>query len=127
MFKHKYWKAPNDPKALKARPVNPMCAHPMWALFNAVGRAWMFVVNQWQAPNHILKNAQKVPEVIREAKESFDKDAEFEHHIWDVDSCYPSMPREDITEAMKTILTQTVGQDRKPKRKFVLVPMQEQT
>jgi hypothetical protein len=68
MFKHKYWKKLNHPKCLKARPVNPMCAHPMWKLFNAVGRAWMFVVNQWEADHHILKNAQVVPTVRNDAK-----------------------------------------------------------
>ena len=122
MFKHKYWKQLHHPKCLKARPVNPMCAHPMWALFNAVGRAWMFIVNQWKADHHIMKNAQGVPTIINDAKKLFDKDATFEHHIWDVDSCYPSMPRQDIVKAMRDILEQTIAQDRRSKRKFVLVP-----
>ena len=68
MFKHKYWKTLDNPKKMKARPVNPMCSHPMWTLFNAVGKAWMFVINQWQAEHHILKNTVKVPEFLDEAK-----------------------------------------------------------
>ena len=82
----------------------------------------MFVINQWETQHHILKNAQQVPQVLRDAKRLFGKNAKFEHHIWDVDSCYPSMPRQDIVRAMQDILDQTVAQDRGAKRKFILVP-----
>ena len=82
----------------------------------------MFVINQWETQHHILKNAQQVPQVLRDAKRLFGKNAKFEHHIWDVDSCYPSMPRQDIVRAMQDILDQTVAQDRRAKRKFILVP-----
>ena len=68
MFKHKYWKSLDNPKKLKARPVNPMCSHPMWTLFNAVGGAWMFVIDQWQAEHHILKDTLKVPQVLEDAR-----------------------------------------------------------
>ena len=75
----------------------------------------MFVVNQWKADHHILKNAQVVPTVINDAKKLFGEGATFEHHIWGVDSCYPSMPRQDIVKAMKDILEQTITQDRRSK------------
>ena len=108
---------------MKARPVNPMCAHPMWQLFNAVGRAWMFIVNQWETEHHILKDAMNVPNIIKQAKTNFGGDnVEYEHHIWDVDSCYPSMPREDILKAMGDILLEVRSTDRKEKRKCILVP-----
>ena len=123
MFKHKYWKELDHPKQMKARPVNPMCAHPMWQLFNAVGRAWMFIVNQWETEHHILRDAMNVPNIIKQAKINFGGDnVEYEHHIWDVDSCYPSMPREDILKAMGDILLEVRSTDRKEKRKFILVP-----
>ena len=83
---------------MKARPVNPMCKHRMRELFGAVGRAWMFIVNQWQADHFILKRAEPT-QCIVDTKNKFrntDPTPEFTHHIWDIDSCYPSMPRGSI-------------------------------
>ena len=102
---------------MKARPVNPMHKHPMKRLFNSVGRAWMFTIKQWQEQHCILQTAQEVPQMIRAAIEKIGCD-KLEHRIWDIDSCYPSMPKADIIEAMQHILQNVRAQTRKCKRKL---------
>ena len=121
LFKHKYWLDLDHPKNLKARPVNPMHKHPMKKLFNAVGRAWMFALRHWDEDHCILHTAQEVPEMLRDAIEKIGTN-KLQHAIWDIDSCYPSMPKENIVKAMQHILDSVRNQTRKCKRKFILVP-----
>ena len=81
----------------------------------------MFTIKQWQEQHCILHTAQEVPQMIRAAIEKIGCD-KLEHRIWDIDSCYPSMPKADIIEAMEHILHNVRNQTRKCKRKFILVP-----
>ena len=93
----------------------------MKKLFNAVGRAWMHTIKHWNQDHCILHTAQEVPEMIREAIEKIGTD-KLGYRIWDIDSCYPSMPKGGIVRAMSHILEHVRGQTRKFKRKFILVP-----
>ena len=99
LFKHKYWLDLDHPKNLKARPVNPMHKHPMKKLFNAVGRAWMFTIRHWNEEHCILHTAQEVPEMLKDAIENIGTN-KLQHAIWDIDSCYPSMPKDNIVKAI---------------------------
>ena len=41
-----------------------------------------------------------------------------QHAIWDIDSCYPSMPKDNIVKAMQHILDSVRNQTRKCKNKW---------
>ena len=119
LCKFKHWEPTElNPKWKTGRPISPMWRHPMAALLKAVGRAWMFIIKQWQSHHFILHAAQKVNEEVQLAMQSM-KTASAEgqglallHKVWDIDSMYPSMPKQDMTTALSTILDEVVAQAR---------------
>ena len=53
----------------------------------------------------VMGDEEEVSEFITEIVEESELAALIkEHRIWDIDSCYPSMPKADIIEAMEHIL-----------------------
>ena len=59
--KFKHW----EPKKVaekwrNARPISPMCKHPMAELLGATGRAWMYIIKKWKGDNFTLHAAQDI-------------------------------------------------------------------
>ena len=118
LCKFKHWEPEQlSPKWKGGRPISPMCKHPMAKLLTAVGRAWMFVINQWTEQHFILHAAQRVNEEVQAAMASMKKEAGEEgldllHRVWDIDSMYPSMPKNMMTQALTTILDDVINSAR---------------
>ena len=116
--KFKHWE-PEEvaEKWRNARPISPMCKHPMSALLSATGRAWMYIIKKWKGDNFTLHAAQDIKDRVQGAidkmrAESEDTELDLQHRIWDIESMYPSMPKGDMIKAMKTILKEVVREER---------------
>ena len=73
----------------------------MAGLLRAAGRAWMFIIKQWDADHFILNSALGLKdrvEQIQEEMREVNGGAELDliHKVWDIDSMYPSMPKEGL-------------------------------
>ena len=118
LCKFKHWEPEQlSPKWKGGRPISPMCKHPMAKLLTATGRAWMFLINQWKEPHFILKAAQRVNDEVQAAmadmkKVAAENDLELMHKVWDIDSMYPSMPKEMMIKALTTIMKDVVSDAR---------------
>ena len=89
-------------KLHKARPITPYAKHPM--ALSLVGRAWSFALRHLKGEHFIQHDCQSVPQMLREAAEALRGKGELSYEINDVDSCYPSMPKEAMRVAMRDIL-----------------------
>ena len=91
-------------KLHKARPITPYAKHPMAKLLSLVGRAWSFALRHLKGEHFIQHDCQSVPRMLKEAAEALRGKGELSYEINDVDSCYPSMPKEAMQVAMRDIL-----------------------
>ena len=69
----------------------------------------MFIIKQWDTGHFILNSALGLKdrvEQIQEEMRAVNGGAELDliHKVWDIDSMYPSMPKEDMVCALRTIL-----------------------
>ena len=76
-----------------ARPISPMCKHPMAELLGATGRAWMYIIKKWKGDNFTLHAAQDIKDKVQGAVEkmrvaSEGEGLEIKHRIWDIESMY---------------------------------------
>ena len=72
----------------------------MAKLLSLVGRAWSFVLRHLKGEHFIQHDCQSVPRMLKEAAEALRGKGELSYEINDVDSCYPSMPKEAMQVAM---------------------------
>ena len=75
----------------------------MKRLMHYVGRAWSFVTAKIPGEHFVINKTSEVPKFLREAQE-VGKHGELELNIFDIESCYPSMPRETIRFALRALL-----------------------
>ena len=116
--KFKHWEPEKvAEKWRNARPISPMCKHPMAELLGATGRAWMYIIKKWKGDNFTLHAAQDIKDKVQGAVEklivaSEGEGLEIKHRIWDIESMYPSMPKGDMIKAMRTILKDVIEAER---------------
>ena len=103
-------------KLHKARPITPYAKHPMAKLLSLVGRAWSFALRRLKGEHFIQHDCQSVPQMLSEAAEALRGKGDLSYEINDVDSCYPSMPKEAMRVAMRDICAQesAAGRGRGP-------------
>ena len=90
-------------KWMKVRPIAPGTKHPMKKLLHYVGRAWSFVTSQIPGEHFVINKTSEVPTFLREA-EKVSAHGELQMKVFDIESCYPNMPRETIRFAMRSVL-----------------------
>ena len=119
LHKHKNCKTVElqQQKLHKARPITPMKNHPMAQFLHYIGRAWMFIVNQWSGEHSILKSCQEFPKFVQDTVNAFGRSPDLEHFIFDIEGCYPAMPKEAILVAMLTILSDVRKQQHKARNR----------
>ena len=95
--------ATREEKAVsKTRPIAPGTRHPAKKLLHYVGRAWSFATSQMNGEHFVINKSSEVPAFLQEAQRLSSK-GELRVAVMDVKSCYPSMPREAIRFALRSI------------------------
>ena len=90
-------------KWCKARPIAPGTKHPMRRLLHYVGRAWSFVATQNPGEHLVINKTGDVPKFFRDA-EKLHQYGELKMEVYDIEGCYPNMPKETIRFAMRSIV-----------------------
>ena len=93
-------------KWMKVRPIAPGTKHPMRRLMHYVGRAWSFVTARIPGDHFVINKTSQVPTFLREAQKQVAEHGQLRMDIYDIESCYPNMPRETIRFALRDILKQ---------------------
>ena len=96
----------------------------MRKLLHFAGRAWSFVTGQIPGEHWVINKTSEVPKFLKEAAEEVSKQGNVRTKIWDIEGCYPNMPKDAIRLAMRSLLKQfemamQLGQK---KREGVYVP-----
>jgi hypothetical protein len=76
----------------------------MRKLFHLAGRAWSFITSQLEGEHFVISNSAHVPQFLEEAQE-LAKYGQLKSFVKDVDSCFPSMPREAIRFGLRNETT----------------------
>ena len=90
-------------KWTKVRPIAPGTKHPMKKLLHYVGRAWSFVTTQVPGDHLVINKTSEVPKFLKEASE-LAKYGDIKMKVYDIEGCYPNMPKATIRRAMRDIL-----------------------
>ena len=90
----------------------------MRKLFHLAGRAWSFITSQLEGEHFVISNSAHVPQFLEEAQE-LAKYGQLKSFVKDVDSCFPSMPREAIRFGLRN---ETTRLKRKHGYEGVIVP-----
>ena len=88
-------------KLYKVRPIAPGTKHPMKPLLGLVGRAWHFISKQVPGENFVINSGEEVPAFLEEAQTKLRPQGKMEIRIRDIDSCYPSMDKDEIKMALR--------------------------
>ena len=91
-------------KWTKVRPIAPGTRHPAKKLMHYIGRAWSFVTSQIPGEHFVINKTSEVPNFLREAEREVGRHGELQMKVYDIESCYPNMPRETIRFALRSIL-----------------------
>ena len=91
-------------KGLSGRPISPGTKHPMKRLLSLVGRAFYFMTTEWKARHFVLHNTQEVPAFLDMARELGER-GKLRFVNKDIEGCYPNMPKDDIREGLKQVIT----------------------
>ena len=95
-----------EEKMEKIRPIAPGTRHPMRKLLHYVGRAWSFITAQLPYEERVVINhGGEVPNFLRKTGELRDL-GEVRYKLYDIEGCYPNMPKETIRFAMRAILNE---------------------
>ena len=91
------------------RPIAPGTKHPMRRLLHLAGRAWYFIIRQYQGQHFAIHTTQEVPGAIKEMhlnlSAKMHKGEEIGCIIKDIKGCYPNMPKPAIQDALEEIVT----------------------
>ena len=96
---------------MKARPISPGTKHPMRRLLHLAGRAWSFITANLTGPNFIINHGEQVPEILRDIQINIGKQGKIRTKVWDIESCYPNMPREIIRFSLRDLVKQIKNQN----------------
>ena len=78
----------------------------MRRLMHYVGRAWSFVTARIPGEHFVINKTSQVPNFLQEAQKQVAEHGQLRMDIYDIESCYPNMPRETIRFALRDILKQ---------------------
>ena len=92
-------------KWMKVRPIAPGTKHPMRRLMHYVGRAWSFVTARIPGEHLVINKTSQVPAFLEEAKQVA-RHGQMKMAIFDIEGCYPNMPKETIRFALRDVLKQ---------------------
>ena len=95
-------------KWMKIRRIAPGTKHPMKRLQHYIGRAWSFVTSQIQGEHFVINKTSEVPKFLQEA-EALAEHGKLGLKVYDMEGCYPNMPRETIRFALRSILKEMGG------------------
>ena len=93
----------------KVRPIAPGTKHPMRVLLGKAGRAWYFAANQDREGQFAIPNCGDVPQFLETAHGDLLPKGEVETLTYDIEGCFPNMPKEAISLAMKEIAKREQG------------------
>ena len=92
-------------KWAKARPISPSTRHPMRAMLGKAGRAWYFIANTFPGERFALPAVGEVPAFLCQAVKRVQGTEPAAIHVYDIEGCFPSMPKEAIRAALRDITT----------------------
>ena len=100
-----------DPKKrqlswMKVRPIAPATKHPLKRLLHYVGRAWSFISTQLTGEHFVISKTTEVPGFMREATAKVGPRGRIQTRMYDIEGCYPNMPKESIRFAMMKAVRQ---------------------
>ena len=91
-------------KWMKVRPIAPGTRHPMYKLLHYVGRAWSFVASQIPGEHFVINKTSEVPGFMRAAS-AMGSRGTLKAKVYDIEGCYPHMPKESIRWALRELLS----------------------
>ena len=91
-------------KLWKCRPISPGTKHPMKRILHLCGRAWSFVTARLPGEHFVINHGGQVPAFLKDAEKKLSALGELDFMIHDIESCYPSMPREAIRFGLRDTL-----------------------
>ena len=94
---------------MKVRPIAPSTRHPMYKLLHYVGRAWSFVTSKIPGEHFVINKTSEVPAFLREA-EGLRAYGRLQANVYDIEGCYPHMPKESIRWALRELLSKLRAQ-----------------
>jgi hypothetical protein len=109
-------------KGLKTRPIAPGTRHPMSSMLGKAGRAWNFIATDAPGERFAIPKVQEVPQRLEEAAARMRRIGNFSVAVFDIEGCFPSMPKDAIRAAMQDLVTS----QRRLGRKGVWVPRARQ-
>jgi hypothetical protein len=83
----------------------------MQKLMHYVGRAWSFVTAQVPGDHFVINKTSEVPKFLREAEKEVGQHGDIHMKVFDIESCYPRMPRETIRFALRDILQKIANEN----------------
>ena len=90
-------------KIMKVRPIAPGTRHPMRRLLHLVGRAWSFVTARLEGEHFVINHGGHVAAFLSEAQQ-LRRLGPLSCHVWDIESCYPNMPKEAIRFGLRDMI-----------------------
>ena len=88
---------------MKARPIAPATKHPMSFLLKKAGRAWYFLATHY-GQGFNIPNVSDIPNFFKRMREYFGKDNDYTINTYDIEGCFPHMPKAAIFVAMNDIV-----------------------
>ena len=90
-------------KWAKCRPIAPATKHPMKRLFHLTGRAWSFISTKLASDNFVIHHTGQVTGCMQEAQAKLSSKGQLKAAVYDIEGCFPNMPKEAIRLALATV------------------------
>jgi hypothetical protein len=90
-------------KWMKARPIAPQTRHPMRNLLGKAGRAWYFAAVQLKQESFGMPTCREIPGFLEHAMRDLRPLGKVKFQVWDIEGCFPNMPKPAIRLAMRDI------------------------
>ena len=91
-------------KFASVRPISPNTRHPMRALFGLVGKAWSFMTSRLPGQHFVINSSREIPEFLSQCSKDLAPLGQLDIKTFDVEGCFPSMPKQSISAAAKEII-----------------------
>ena len=75
----------------------------MHTLMHWAGRAWYYMIANYQEDHLILRDTREVPSFLRQVQHTLNVE-KLGYDILDIEGCYPNMPKDKIRQAMREIV-----------------------
>ena len=88
----------------KARPIAPGTKHPAKQLLHYVGRAWSFITARLPGEHFVISKTDDVPDFLQRVNTHLGGSRPFNVKVFDIEGCFPSMPKDSIRQALRETL-----------------------